>query len=81
MVEQNNDNTTNDENAPKRRTRLFGGRRARSSGQQVAADAVQVPAVDEPLALTDGHRQTGHRQKPCPSRSRPSPRRAPSRTT
>lgn len=54
MVEQNNDNTTNDENAPKRRTRLFGGRRARSSGQQVAADAVQVPAVDEPLALTDG---------------------------
>ncbi|MBF4604674.1 Rne/Rng family ribonuclease [Curtobacterium sp. VKM Ac-2884] len=54
MVEQNNDNTTNDENAPKRRTRLFGGRRARSSGQQGQADAVQVPAVDEPLALTDG---------------------------
>jgi ribonuclease E len=54
MVEQNNDNTTNDENAPKRRTRLFGGRRARSSGQQGQGGAVQSPAVDEPLALTDG---------------------------
>ncbi|RPE79207.1 ribonuclease E [Curtobacterium sp. PhB137] len=61
MVEQNNDNTTNDENAPKRRTRLFGGRRARSSGQQVTADAVQVPAVDEPLALTDGAPADGAR--------------------
>lgn len=54
MVEQNNDNTTNDENAPKRRTRLFGGRRARSSGQQGQAGAVQVAAVDETSALTDG---------------------------
>ncbi|MBF4607182.1 Rne/Rng family ribonuclease [Curtobacterium sp. VKM Ac-1393] len=54
MVEQNNDNTTNDENAPKRRTRLFGGRRARSSGQQGQGGAVQVPAVDETLALTEG---------------------------
>ncbi|ROR31241.1 ribonuclease E [Curtobacterium sp. JUb34] len=54
MVEQNNDNTTNDENAPKRRTRLFGGRRARSSGLQGQAGAVQVPAVDEASALTDG---------------------------
>ncbi len=54
MVEQNNDNTTNDENAPKRRTRLFGGRRARSSGLQGQAGAVQAPAVDEASALTDG---------------------------
>lgn len=54
MVEQNNDNTTNDENAPKRRTRLFGGRRARSSGLQGQAGAAQAPAVDEAAALTDG---------------------------
>ncbi|ROP74188.1 Rne/Rng family ribonuclease [Curtobacterium sp. PhB115] len=54
MVEQNNDNTTNDENAPKRRTRLFGGRRARSSGQEPRGGAVQAPPVDETVAITDG---------------------------
>ncbi|MCS6575876.1 Rne/Rng family ribonuclease [Curtobacterium flaccumfaciens pv. flaccumfaciens] len=54
MVEQNNDNTTNDENAPKRRSRLFGGRRARSSGQEARGSAEQAPHADETLALTGG---------------------------
>ncbi|MCS6564710.1 Rne/Rng family ribonuclease [Curtobacterium flaccumfaciens pv. flaccumfaciens] len=54
MVEQNNDNTTNDENAPKRRSRLFGGRRARSSGQEARGVAEQAPHADETLALTGG---------------------------
>ncbi|WP_412872814.1 Rne/Rng family ribonuclease [Curtobacterium flaccumfaciens] len=54
MVEQNNDNTTNDENAPKRRSRLFGGRRARSSGQEARGGAEQAPHADETLALTGG---------------------------
>ncbi|PYY62749.1 ribonuclease E/G [Curtobacterium sp. MCSS17_011] len=54
MVEQNNDNTTNDENAPKRRSRLFGGRRARSSGQEAREGAEQAPHADETLALTGG---------------------------
>jgi len=54
MVEQNNDNTINDENAPKRRSRLFGGRRARSSGQEARGSAEQAPHADETLALTGG---------------------------
>ncbi len=54
MVEQNNDNTTNDENAPKRRGRLFGGRRARSAGQEARGNAEQASHVDETLALTGG---------------------------
>lgn len=47
MVEQNNDNTNNEEVAPKRRGRLFGGRRARSAGQEARGDAVQTGTVEQ----------------------------------
>jgi ribonuclease E len=59
MVEQNENNTNNDESAPKRRGRLFGGRRARSAGSlearggaQPSTDAVATVAVSgtEPVA-------------------------------
>jgi len=54
MVEQNNDNTNNEEVAPKRRGRLFGGRRARSAGSlEARGDAAQAAPVDETVALTD----------------------------
>ncbi|MFZ6990878.1 Rne/Rng family ribonuclease [Curtobacterium sp. RRHDQ66] len=61
MVEQNENNTNNDESAPKRRGRLFGGRRARSAGSlearggaQPSTDAVETVAVSgtEPVAQT-----------------------------
>ncbi|KQO63025.1 Rne/Rng family ribonuclease [Curtobacterium sp. Leaf261] len=39
MVEQNDNNN---EEAPKRRTRLFGGRRARSGGQEARADVTET---------------------------------------
>ncbi|WP_058728429.1 Rne/Rng family ribonuclease [Curtobacterium oceanosedimentum] len=38
MVEQNTDNPNNEEVAPKRRGRLFGSRRARSTGQEARGD-------------------------------------------
>ncbi len=47
MVEQNNDNTNNEEVAPKRRGRLFGGRRARSAGQEARGDAAQTGPVEQ----------------------------------
>ncbi|SOC88301.1 ribonuclease E [Curtobacterium sp. 314Chir4.1] len=54
MVEQNNDNTNNEEVAPKRRGRLFGGRRARSAGSlEARGDVAQTAPVDETVALTD----------------------------
>jgi ribonuclease E len=54
MVEQNNDNTNNEEVAPKRRGRLFGGRRARSAGSlEARGDAAQAALADETVALTD----------------------------
>jgi len=54
MVEQNNDNTNNEEVAPKRRSRLFGGRRARSAGSlEARGDVAQAAPVDETVALTD----------------------------
>ncbi|WIB78589.1 Rne/Rng family ribonuclease [Curtobacterium sp. MCPF17_002] len=53
MVEQNNDNTNNEEVAPKRRGRLFGGRRARSTGQEARGDVTQTPPADDTVALTD----------------------------
>ncbi|KTR07513.1 Rne/Rng family ribonuclease [Curtobacterium luteum] len=47
MVEQNNnDNTKNDE-APKRRSRLFGGRRARSADLEARADVEQASPVEQ----------------------------------
>ncbi|OII05340.1 Rne/Rng family ribonuclease [Curtobacterium sp. MCBA15_008] len=54
MVEQNNDNTNHEEVAPKRRGRLFGGRRARSAGSlEARGDAAQAAPADETVALTD----------------------------
>ncbi|GAA3339500.1 hypothetical protein GCM10017714_15310 [Curtobacterium pusillum] len=53
MVEQNNDNTNNEEVAPKRRSRLFGGRRARSAGQEARGDVAQAAPVDQTVAPTD----------------------------
>ncbi|MGN6409782.1 MAG: ribonuclease E/G, partial [Curtobacterium sp.] len=47
MVEQNNDNTNNEEVAPKRRGRLFGGRRARSTGQEARGDAAPTGSVEQ----------------------------------
>ncbi|MFJ4221593.1 Rne/Rng family ribonuclease [Curtobacterium luteum] len=47
MVEQNNnDNTKNDE-TPKRRSRLFGGRRARSADLEARGDAEQSAPVEQ----------------------------------
>lgn len=53
MVEQNTDNTNNEDATPKRRGRLFGGRRARSTGQEARGDVDQTTDVDETVALTD----------------------------
>ncbi len=50
MVEQNNnDNTKNDE-TPKRRTRLFGGRRARSADLEARGDVEQAAPVEQAAA-------------------------------
>ncbi len=46
MVEQNNDNQNTDDAAPKRRSRLFGGRRARSTGQEARGEDTQTGPVD-----------------------------------
>ena len=47
MVEQNNnDNTKNDE-APKRRSRLFGGRRARSADLEARGGVEQSAPVEQ----------------------------------
>ncbi|WP_242090880.1 Rne/Rng family ribonuclease [Curtobacterium sp. DN_7.5] len=56
MVEQNNnDNTKNDE-TPKRRSRLFGGRRARSADLEARGDADQsAPAEQTAGSETDAH--------------------------
>ncbi|MGN8050048.1 Rne/Rng family ribonuclease [Curtobacterium sp. 22159] len=53
MVEQNNDNTNNEEVAPKRRGRLFGGRRARSAGQEARGDAGGNGTADGSVAPSD----------------------------
>ncbi|SDQ40261.1 ribonuclease E [Curtobacterium sp. UNCCL20] len=52
MVEQNNDNTNNEEVAPKRRSRLFGGRRARSAGPEARGDVAQTEPGAEAVVDT-----------------------------
>jgi ribonuclease E len=53
MVEQNENQNQNTDDAPKRRTRLFGGRRARSGGLEArdpsdtSTDAVETVGSDE----------------------------------
>lgn len=54
MVEQNTDNPNNEEVAPKRRGRLFGSRRARSTGQEARGDVDTDTTDIETVALTDG---------------------------
>ncbi|PZF55031.1 ribonuclease E/G [Curtobacterium sp. MCSS17_008] len=53
MVEQNTDNPNNEEVAPKRRGRLFGSRRARSTGQEARGDVDETTQDVETVALTD----------------------------
>lgn len=53
MVEQNTDNPNNEEVAPKRRGRLFGSRRARSTGQEARGDVDTDTSDVETVALTD----------------------------
>jgi len=54
MVEQNTDNTNNnDDVAPKRRGRLFGNRRARSTGQEARGDVDETTQDVETVAVTD----------------------------
>ncbi|PCN48239.1 ribonuclease E/G [Curtobacterium sp. 'Ferrero'] len=50
MVEQNNDNTKNDE-TPKRRSRLFGGRRARSTDLEARGVVEQAAPVEQDAAV------------------------------
>ncbi|WP_182045809.1 Rne/Rng family ribonuclease [Curtobacterium sp. ME26] len=50
MVEQNTDNTNNEEVAPKRRGRLFGNRRARSTGLEARGDVDEATADAETVA-------------------------------
>ena len=50
MVEQNTDNTNNEEVAPKRRGRLFGNRRARSTGLEARGDVDETTADAETVA-------------------------------
>ncbi|MDM7886946.1 Rne/Rng family ribonuclease [Curtobacterium sp. RHCJP20] len=52
MVEQNTDNPNNEEVAPKRRGRLFGSRRARSTGQEARGDVDTDTSGVETVALT-----------------------------
>ncbi|MFJ5143507.1 Rne/Rng family ribonuclease [Curtobacterium sp. NPDC088465] len=53
MVEQNTDNPNNEEVAPKRRGRLFGSRRARSTGQEARGDVDTDTSDIEAVAVTD----------------------------
>uniref|UniRef100_A0A942SYK8 Ribonuclease E n=1 Tax=Neobacillus citreus TaxID=2833578 RepID=A0A942SYK8_9BACI len=46
MVEQNNDNTNTDDATPKRRTRLFGGRRARSGQEARGSVTASTPVAE-----------------------------------
>ncbi|RUQ03055.1 Rne/Rng family ribonuclease [Curtobacterium sp. HSID17257] len=52
MVEQNTDNPNNEEVAPKRRGRLFGSRRARSTGLEARGDVDTDTTDVETVALT-----------------------------
>ncbi|UBQ03541.1 Rne/Rng family ribonuclease [Curtobacterium sp. TXMA1] len=53
MVEQNTDNPNNEEVAPKRRGRLFGSRRARSTGQEARGDVDTDTSGVETVASDD----------------------------
>jgi ribonuclease E len=59
MVDQNENQNQNTDDAPKRRTRLFGGRRARSGGLEAhepsdtSADAAETVTSDETVSASD----------------------------